>query len=73
MLTDANNDLNLIKRCYEYSLNKNDIKNVVGYVRRLVRGFNEPQTSKKVSKFTNYEQKEYDYDELEKKLLGWDE
>ncbi|MFA9397394.1 MAG: replication initiation protein [Clostridiaceae bacterium] len=68
ILKDADNNINLVEKCYEYALTKNDIKNIVGYVRKIVRAFNEPQKSKKVSKFTNYEQKEYDFDELERQF-----
>ncbi|MPQ44340.1 replication initiation protein [Clostridium tarantellae] len=34
---------------------------------------NESQGSKKTLNFTNYSQREYDYDSLEKQLLGWDD
>ena len=71
ILKDANNNINLIQQCYTYSLGK-DIKNIVGYIRKLAKGFNEPKENIKKGSFTEYEQREYDFDELEKKLLGWD-
>jgi plasmid replication initiation protein len=70
ILKDANGKLDLIKQCYEYTLDK-DVPNIVGYMRILVRGFNEPQGNIKVGEFNNYEQRKYDFDELEKRLLGY--
>lgn len=71
VLKDANTNIDLIKQCYAYLLTK-DIDNVVGYARKLVRGFNEPQENTKPSTFNDYEQRVYNFEELEKKLLGWD-
>ncbi|MBW9154608.1 replication initiation protein [Clostridium estertheticum] len=70
ILKDANNNIDLINQCYQYLLTK-DVPNVVGYMRTLVKGFNEPQANISKSNFTNYEQRTYDFDSLEKKLLGW--
>ncbi|WP_298841962.1 replication initiation protein [uncultured Clostridium sp.] len=71
ILKDANNKIDLIKQCYKYTLAK-DVPNVVGYMRRLVRGFNAPRENIKKGSFNDYEQRTYDFDALEKKLLGWD-
>jgi len=71
VLKDANTNIDLIKQCYDYLLTK-DIDNVVGYARKLVRGFNEPQENTKPSTFNDYEQRVYNFEELEKKLLGWE-
>ncbi|MBX4272203.1 replication initiation protein [Clostridium estertheticum] len=70
ILKDANNNIDLINQCYQYLLTK-DVPNVVGYMRTIVKGFNEPQANIQESNFTNYEQRTYDFDSLEKKLLGW--
>ncbi|MBX4262843.1 RepB family plasmid replication initiator protein (plasmid) [Clostridium estertheticum] len=70
ILKDANNNIDLINQCYQYLLTK-DVPNVVGYMRTIVKGFNEPQVNISKSNFTNYEQRTYDFDSLEKKLLGW--
>ncbi|MBX4267238.1 replication initiation protein [Clostridium estertheticum] len=70
ILKDANNNLDLINQCYQYLLTK-DVPNVVGYMRTIVKGFNEPQANIHESNFTNYKQRTYDFDSLEKKLLGW--
>jgi plasmid replication initiation protein len=69
ILKDANNNIDLIKQCYTYLLDKN-VKNIVGYMRKLVKGFNEPQENK-TSTFNNFKQRDYDFKELEMKLLGW--
>ena len=69
ILRDSNGNIGLIKQCYEYTRNKN-INNVVGYIRKLVKGFNKPQVESKKDSFNDYEQRIYDFDDLEKKLLG---
>jgi plasmid replication initiation protein len=71
ILKDANNNIDLIKQCYEYLLNKDNIKNIVGYMRKLVKGFDEPQSNNKIDRFNNFEQRTYDFEKLENKLLGW--
>jgi plasmid replication initiation protein len=71
ILKDSNNNTDLIKQCYDYALSKNKIDNIVGYMRKIVKGFNEPQGNNKTDNFNNFEQRTYDFDSLEKKLLGW--
>ena len=69
MLKDAKNNLNSIRECYSYILTKENIPNVVGYMRTLLKGFNKPQSqSIKQGGFTDYEQRVYDFDQLEKEL-----
>ncbi len=70
ILKDANSNLDLIKQCYEYLLTKDYVKNIVGYMRKLVVGFEKPQSNVKIGYFNNFEQRTYDFEELEKKLLG---
>lgn len=72
ILKDSKNNIDLIKQCYEYALSKNKIDNIVGYIRTLVKGFNEPKGNSNAGTFNNFEQRTYNFDELEKKLLGWD-
>lgn len=71
-LYDASNkDLEKILKVYNYSKGK-EIDNLVGYMLGILKnGFNEPQKNvpKKKKDFT---EREYDYDKLERKLLGWD-
>lgn len=71
ILKDAKYNLDLIQKCYEYASSKN-IDNIIGYMRELVKGFNEPQGNNKTSTFNNFKQRDYNFDELEKKLLGWE-
>ena len=73
ILSDANNNINLIKQCYEYLLTKDYVNNIVGYMRKLVIGFDEPQSNTKIDNFNNFEQRTYDFEKLENKLLGWKE
>jgi len=72
ILKDANNNIDLIGQCYAYSLSKSKIDNITGYIRTLVKGFNKPQGIIKTGDFNDYEQREYDFKDLERKLLGWE-
>jgi len=73
ILGDARNNIDLIKQCYEYLLTKDYVNNIVGYMRKLVTGFNKPQSNIKIDNFNNFEQRTYDFKKLENKLLGWQE
>jgi len=73
ILKDSNEDLDLIKQCYEYLLTKNKVDNVIGYMRKLVKDFNKPQENIQTGLFNDCPQRTYDFDDLEKKLLGWEE
>lgn len=72
ILKDANHNIDLIKQCYDYLLTKDKVDNVVAYMRTLVKTFNKPQKNIKDSNFGAYEQRVYDFKELEDKLLGWE-
>ena len=67
-------NIDIINRVYDHSRTQ-DIDNIVGYMVSMVKpeAFNEPKKNKKKLKFTDYEQRNYDFDSLEKKLLGWDQ
>ena len=69
-------NMETIKKVYNYFKDK-DADNFVGLMIKMVKPdeFNEPKknTGSSKLKFNNYKQREYDYDELEKKLLGWDD
>lgn len=73
ILRDSNNNLEIIKNVYQYSKNQ-DINNLVGFMRKLVKpgAYKECIQNVKSSGFNNFEPRHYDYDQLEKKLLGWD-
>lgn len=74
ILKAAKSDLIQIEKCYKYMINQKNIKNAVAYIIDLLtRGFSEPQSSNvPAATFNDFEQRVYDYDDLEKKLLGWD-
>jgi plasmid replication initiation protein len=73
LLATAKGDINLIKEKYKYSETAPKIDNIVGWVINAIKKDYQPPKSKvKTGDFNNYEQRTYDFDELEKKLLGWD-
>ncbi|AAK76920.1 plasmid replication initiation protein [Clostridium acetobutylicum] len=72
ILKESGGDLKVIKNCYEYALNKN-VKNIVGYIRTLVKDFKEPKANVAVDNFNNYEQRKYDFAKIERGLLGWED
>lgn len=78
IIENAENDIEKIKRIYEYSKTQN-IENLVGFMLKMVQGDNfiEPVEGRKSKKetdlrFNNFPQRKYDYDKLEYRLLGWD-
>lgn len=68
----TNGDIEKIKRVYEY-VNTREIKgSKAGYMRTSLENWEEPKQSSSKTGFNNFEARQYDYDSLEKKLLGWD-
>jgi plasmid replication initiation protein len=52
----------------------NKVNNIVGaMITALKEDWQVPKGKTKVSTFNNFEQREYDFDDLEKRLLGWGE
>ncbi|GCD13248.1 replication initiation protein [Clostridium tagluense] len=69
----AHGDIEKIKEKYNIVAQLNNVKNVVGTVITAIKqGWSIPKGKTKVSVFNDYEQRQYDFVELEKKLLGWD-
>ncbi|MBX4267157.1 replication initiation protein [Clostridium estertheticum] len=67
------NPIDCIRECYSYALTINIKTSIVGYIRKMLQGFNLNQKNiaiSSVGNFNDYEQRAYDFDELEKKLLG---
>ncbi len=66
-------DLKHIAKIYNYFKNKN-ADNFVALMIKMVKPgeFIEPKKNTSKTKFNNFNGRDYDYDELEKKLLGWD-
>ena len=67
-----NNALELIKEVAQYSLTQNIKTSFVGWFKTTVRNYEKPIKKVKQLKFNNFTGRDYDYDDLEKKLLGWD-
>lgn len=70
----GNADLIHIAEVYEHFKNKS-ADNFIGLMISQVKPgvFEKPKENKNKTSFNNFEPRKYDYDELEKKLLGWDE
>lgn len=66
-------DLKHIAKIYNHFKNKN-ADNFVALMIKMVKPgeFIEPKKNKSKTKFNNFNGRDFDYDELEKKLLGWD-
>lgn len=66
-------DLKHIAKIYNYFKNKN-ADNFVALMIKMVKPgeFIEPKKNTTKTKFNNFNGRDYDYDKLEKKLLGWD-
>lgn len=69
----ANGDMNHISRVYNHFKNKNADNFVALMIKMVTPGeFNEPKKGFKKTSFNNFTPRDYDYDDLEKKLLGWE-
>lgn len=69
----ANGDMNQISKVYNHFKNRN-ADNFVALIIKMVKPgeFNEPKKGFKKTSFNNFQGRNYDYNELEKRLLGWD-
>ena len=65
----GSNPLELINEVAQYSKTQN-IKGFVGWFKSIVTEYEKPIETDKRTGFNDYEQRSYDYDELERKLLG---
>lgn len=73
ILDAANGDVNTIKEKYEIAKVTSGITTIVGWIiDAITRDYQIPKGKIKVGGFNDYEQRAYDFDNLEKKLLGWD-
>ena len=66
-------DLTHINKVYNHFKNK-EADNFVGLMISQVKPgiFNEPKANDKTTSFHNFDERAYDYEDLENKLLGWD-
>ena len=71
--SSAKGDLYQVKEVYEH-FKRQQADNFIGLMISMVKpgAFNEPRKNSKKLKFDNFTPREYDYNDLEKKLLGWD-
>ena len=71
--SSAKGDLYQVKEVYEHFKGQ-QADNFIGLMISMVKPgvFNEPKKNSKKLKFDNFTPREYDYKDLEKKLLGWD-
>lgn len=69
---NAHGNLEHIVQVYNYSKTQS-INNIIGWLKKMVKpgAFQEPKYNTPTSNFNNFEQRNYDFDELEKRLLGW--
>lgn len=67
----ATGDIQIIKDKYSIISKMKKVKNLTG---AMIQAIREDWTSQEVNNnsFNNFEAREYDYEELEKKLLGWE-
>lgn len=73
ILNTAKGDINIIKEKYALSQNISKIKSIVGWIIKAIEeNYQAPKGKEKVGSFNDYEQRQYDFDKLERKLLGWD-
>jgi plasmid replication initiation protein len=72
ILSSAKGDINIIKEKYGYCKRAAKIGNLTGWLIDAIKKDYMPPIGKvKVDKFNDYEQREYDFKDLEEKLLGW--
>ncbi|MCB2295438.1 replication initiation protein [Clostridium algoriphilum] len=70
----ANGDIHKIKEKYHLAQNTPKIDSVVGWMIKAIKDdYQVPKRKTKTGTFNDYEQRNYDFDDLEKKLLGWEE
>lgn len=71
----SKSNIDHISKVYEY-IKTRSVNNIVAFMIKVVKPgeFQEPKSStgKPNSVFHNFEQRTYDYDKLERELLGWD-
>jgi len=74
IIDTAKGDINIIKEKYSLSQNVTKIDSIVGWMLKAIKDdYQVPKIKTKTGTFNDYEQRAYDFDKLEKKLLGWDD
>ncbi|MBZ9637576.1 replication initiation protein [Clostridium sp. FP1] len=72
ILDAANLDIEKIKEKYNIISQLGKVNNLVGAMITALKENWTTTNKRKVSTFNDYEQREYNFDDLEKKLLGWE-
>lgn len=71
--TFGGDPLKLIREVSEYSLSQNLYGNIISWFETTLKDFRRPiKKVKQKLRFDNFKGRDYNYDDLEKKLLGWD-
>ena len=69
----ANGDINKIQEKYNLSKSMPGIKNIVGWmIKAIQEDYHAIKGKGKIDNFNNFEQRQYDFEDLERKFLGWD-
>lgn len=72
ILKASNNDIQLIENKYQLAKKQKKIENLIGWlVKAIEEDYTEPVEVKKKNKFNNMPERNYDYEDLEKELLGF--
>jgi plasmid replication initiation protein len=73
ILDTAKSDINIIKEKYDIVSQMKKVDSVVATMIDAIRkDYQEPKGKEKVGSFNDYDQRNYDFNDLERKLLGWD-
>lgn len=73
LLDASKGDIEIIKEKYAIAQTVSKIGNVVAWMLTAIKeDYKAPRSRAKQTTFSDYEQREYDYNDLERKLLGWD-
>ncbi|MCB2295785.1 replication initiation protein [Clostridium algoriphilum] len=73
ILNTAKDDINIIKEKYDIVSQMKKVGSVVATMIDAIRkDYQAPKGKKNGGSFNDYEQRDYDFNDLERKLLGWD-
>ena len=73
ILNTAKGDINIVKEKYEIISHMKRIDSVVPTMIAAIKNdYQAPKGKEKCGSFNDYEQRKYDFNELERQLLGWD-
>jgi plasmid replication initiation protein len=71
ILIAANNDIEIVKQKYEIICHANNIKNIVGSTIQAIKENWQDKKQENTNTFNSFKQRQYNFKELEKQLLGW--